>query len=140
MVSFLGIKESTLVGHLLELDYNDKHKNHLNTFQGSVIYAMAEISTGVYLEKEFPREKITTVPLLRRSTVKYSSPGEKKLFSNVSLLRRTKTELLTELYEKGKVMINMQADVFDEKDQMVFRGRFEWFVSLKPEYLKVSKT
>ncbi len=137
---FLGIAMSSKEQKLLQLSYKDSFRNHINTFHGSVIYSLAEISTGVFLEKHFPREKETTIPVLRRSSVKYSAPCHGELFSIVSLINAEKEALKDVLYSTGRVIINMQADIHDENDQLVFRGRFEWFVNLKPEYLKVSKT
>ncbi len=137
---FLGIRLSSKEEKLLQLSYKDSFRNHINTFHGSVIYSLAEISTGAFLEHHFPREKETTIPVLRRSSVKYSATCHGQLFSTVSLLKVKKEDLLEKLYSTGRVIIDMQADIHDENDILVFRGRFEWFVNLKPEYLKVSKT
>lgn len=140
MATFLGLKESVLEDKLLQLSFKDSLKNHLNTFHASVIFSLAEISAGFYLAQKFPREQLTTIPVLRRSQVKYAAPSHGELHSSVSFPHATVPGILDELYDNGKVLIVMQTLIHDESERLLFKGQFEWFVSIKEEYLKIPKT
>ncbi len=140
LARFLGIIESNNEKFILETSFSDNLRNHLNTFHASVIFGFAEISSGVFLEQNFKEESETTIPVVRRANVKYSSPSKGKLFSKVSILNETKEEFLERLYASGKGTLDLQANIYNENDAIVFKGQFEWFVTVKPEYLKISKS
>lgn len=140
LASFLGIKKSEAEGKLLTLTYEDTFRNHLDTFHGSIIYSLAEISAGYFLAQNFRREQLTTIPVLRRSQVKYAMPSQGQMHSSVTFPHANAPEILDELYETGKVLIVMRTLIHDEKEQLLFKGQFEWFVSMKEEYLKIPKT
>ena len=140
MARFLGVEESKLRDRLLKINFSENHKNHINTFHGSVIYGLAEISAGVFLAENFQDESEKTFPVLRKSTVKYSAICNGQLHSRVKIMYEEKSCILERLYKNSKVGFTLQTDIFDENDIIVFKGQFEWFVTLEAEYLKISKT
>ena len=140
LASFLGIQKSPLNSKLLLLSYQEAFRNHLNTFHGSIIYSLAEISAGYFLAKNFRHEQEITISVLRRSQIKYVAPSQSELHSSISLPHTSVIQALEELYEAGKILIIMRALIHDESGKLIFKGDFEWFVTVKPEYLKVSKS
>ncbi len=140
IAQFLGIEESPLENRLLKISFVSNHRNHLDTFHATAIYGLAEISTGVFLETTFPKERQTTIPVMRKSLVKYSAPCKGELHSEVSILRNNREAVLEKLYDNGKISLILQTDIYNEQNKLVFKGQFEWFVSVRPEYLKLSKT
>lgn len=141
IASFLGIKLSMEENFLLEMPFKKDLTNHLQTYHASVLYSLAEMSSGHFLVKNFPEETITTYPLVRRSNIKYSTiPKNHLLRTKGHLVNQKVSSIRGQLQETGKVIINIQIDIFDVTDKLILRGQFEWFVRFKSENLKISQT
>ncbi len=77
----LNIRTSSRTPYLLELPYSEKILNHLSTIHGSASYALAEISSGYFLNTRFADIADQTIPIPRESRVKYKIAGKSSLYS-----------------------------------------------------------
>lgn len=71
--------------YLLKLPYSDTVSNHLHTVHGSATFALAEISSGYFLNQEFPDMADRTIPVLRQARIKYQKAGQGDLFSKAKI-------------------------------------------------------
>jgi len=125
---FLGIVKSKDPNFTLELPSNEKLLNHLHTIHASVLNSFAEITSGAFLNANFPGYEKTTVPILRKAKGKYSSPSNERLFSRSKFLETTPEQIDNELKKFGKSLFTIQAEIVNQKNKLVFRGEYEWFV------------
>lgn len=133
LASFLNLRESENSNFLLEVDYTDKLQNHYNSFHASVLFSFAEYSSGAFLVRYFPSKRNTTLPIMRSAQVKYSNqPTLDTLVSQGKLLNTDITAVINELENKGRSLFEIQINLVDSRGQLVFKGIFEWFITMKP--------
>lgn len=136
---FLGISIPENKEYLLTIDSKPELENHIGTFHASVLYALAEISSGYFLMLEFPVESQQTISLVRSSKTKYLViPKGKQLFSRAYLNHSNRNEPLQKLQKSGRAIISVKIDILDEFKNVVFVGFYEWIIRNMPS-LKNSK-
>lgn len=129
--SFLGIRESSRNGYIFELPKAEKYLNHLNTMHASAQFALAEASSGQALLNEFPQYAENVIPVLRKSTLKFSKPAESSIFSKAGISEDQKRKTEIQFDKKGRALIEVKVELFDEDKIKIFSAAFEWFVVLK---------
>lgn len=113
------------------MPFTEKVINHLGTLHGSASFALAEITSGYFLNTNFKDIADQTIPILRGSTVKYRKVTSSTLYSRAKLKGTTVSDLLLLLQFKRKVLFSIEVKLYDAEDQLVVSSEFEWFVSMK---------
>lgn len=131
ITKLLSIKKSEKEGFHLQLDSNNKILNHLSTIHASMLFSLAEISSGYFLATHFSEVASFTVPILRNSTVKYKSSGIGNIYSKARLKGISKTEIINSLKTKRKALFIIEVKLYNEENKLVVQSDFEWFVTIK---------
>jgi acyl-coenzyme A thioesterase PaaI-like protein len=126
-----NIIKSDVEGYLLMMPFSEKLVNHIGTLHGSASFALAEITSGYFLNINFSDIAEQTIPILRGSTVKYKKITSSTLYSKAKLKGTTISDLLLLLQFKRKVLFSIEVKLYDEQGQLVVSSEFEWFVSMK---------
>ncbi len=126
-----GITLADKDDYLLKLVYGENILNHLKIVHASASYALAETSSGFFLQKNFADIADQTIPILHSSNVKYKKGGLGTLFSTAKLIDTNKKELLSQLQFKRKALFVIQVKLYNEQKEVVMIGDFQWFVTLK---------
>lgn len=131
ITKLLSIKKSEKEGFHLQLDSNSKILNHLSTIHASMLFSLAEISSGYFLATHFSEVAPFTVPILRNSTVKYKLSALDSIHSKARLKGVSKTEIINSLKTKRKSLFIIEVKLYNEENKLVVQSEFEWFVTLK---------
>lgn len=115
----------------MQLEYDEKNLNHINTLHASAIYSLAEITSGYFLNVEFPEYEHTTIPILRSSKMKYRKSCNSQLFSSASLKKITVEEIKKKLDSKKRVLLTIEVKLFDAENELKVIGDFDWLVTIK---------
>lgn len=133
ITKLLSINKSELEEFLLQLNSNKNLLNHLATIHASMLFSLAEISSGYFLAKHFDEVAPYTLPILRNSSVKYKSSAIGTIYSKARLKGISKTEIINALKSKRKALFTIEVKLFNEESKLVVQSDFEWFVTLKTE-------
>jgi hypothetical protein len=128
---FMGITVSEKDGMALALPGELRYTNHLGTVHASALLALAEASSGDYLLKEFAHLGFEVVPVVRRLEAKFRKPALGAIFSKVNVAPAQREAFLSTLAQKGRALLEITVDVFDEKDTYVLAVTVEWFIGKK---------
>ena len=123
---FLGLEPSSDPAYLMALPAKSEYENHIRTVHASVLFALAEASSGLFLLREFA-EVENAVPVVRNVEVKYKKPANGTIRSKASLAAE-KTEVLETLKNKHRVLVAVHISLYDLNDVLVMQATFEWFV------------
>ena len=104
----LGITLADESEYLLQLNYSNNILNHIGTVHASASYALAETTSGYFLNDNFKDIADSTIPILRLSTVKYRKAGLGNLFSTAKFIGINVKDILQQLNEKRKVHLIIQ--------------------------------
>ena len=127
----IGITQATSAEYILQLNYNPDNLNHLNTIHASASYALAETTSGFFLRTNFTDIADQTIPIMHSSTVKYKRGAIGDIFSKANLKGTNVKELSSLLMLKRKAVFIIQVKLFNEANEIIMSGEFEWFVTLK---------
>jgi hypothetical protein len=128
---FIGITASEKDGTALTLPGEPRYTNHLGTVHASALLALAEASSGDYLLKEFAHLGFEVVPVVRRLEAKFRKPAFGAIFSKVNVAPAQREAFLSVLTQKGRALLEIMVDVFDEKDTHALAVTVEWFIAKK---------
>ena len=128
----IGVKYSDKEGFVYMLHYDKSLTNHLGSFHAAVLFHLAEASSGEFLTRTFPQYAPVTVPLLRTSSGKYKKPTMKNIHARCRLRDNNEAAFSNDLDTKGRGVIGVVVDIFDDDDVHVFTGEYDWFVSKLP--------
>lgn len=128
---FIGIKKSIKDNYLLQLEEKHNYKNHLGTLHASVLFALAEATSGEFLLNQFKDLQMDIIPVVRKVEVKYSKPGQSSIYSKAGFMNQSVQEITEELQSKKRVIIKVKVEIFDELDIKLLSAVFDWFVSTK---------
>jgi acyl-coenzyme A thioesterase PaaI-like protein len=126
-----GIRLSESAAYLLQLDAGENVSNHLGTIHGSALFALAEISSGYLLQTNFADIADQTIPILRASTVKYRKMGTGTIYSSAAFDHTDVDGITAELLSKLKVLLTISVRLYNQQDELVLTGDFEWFITLR---------
>ena len=128
---FLGMKDADENEFLLELPASEKYLNHLKTVHAGALFSLAEASSGKYLLNEFADIKFPIIPMLRKSSVKYSKAVKGPVRSKGNLLGNKKDIIIGELEQKSRALIEVEVMLYSESNTRwvveVLRGSEEEF-------------
>lgn len=124
----IGITNSDKPEYLLKMKYSKELNNHLNTMHGVALYALAEISSGEFLNKYFHDLANLTIPVLRTSQIKYKKECTSDVYSKAKLINTTVSDILLQLEFKKKCIFVIEVKLYNYSNQIVLNAEFEWFV------------
>ncbi|MCK6612439.1 MAG: DUF4442 domain-containing protein [Bacteroidia bacterium] len=116
---------------LVELADNSIYENHLGTVAAAALFSLAEFAAGKLLMQSFPEWVDKVIPVLRKADVRFKKPGKGKVRAKAELLNQDATEILNQLKNQGRVLVDVQVAVLDEQDIILMTGTYEWFLALK---------
>jgi thioesterase domain-containing protein len=125
----IGIKRAVNNKYLLMINKTDDNINHIGTIHAGMLFSLAEASSGEYLIVNFNEISDKIVPILRKSEIKYSKPGNGKIYSTGFIEDEAKVKMINELESRGRTMISVEVKLEDEKNEIVFKGIFDWFLT-----------
>ena len=132
--SLYGIIESKEAGCLLLLPENTLLLNHLDTIHASALYALAEISSGYYLQTNFSAIADFTIPILRASKARYRRRAHGDIHSRAVLLHTSNEQVQSELIRTRKVILTIEVSLLNKAQEEVMLSRFEWFITLQDTF------
>ena len=125
----IGLQYSDRPDALLSLPEDQRYTNHLGTVHASALLALAEATSGEYLIREIDKPGFEVIPVVRRLESKFRKPAFGEIYSKVKVDNDTRDSFLASLHKKGRSLISIAVDVFDDKDTHALAATVEWFVS-----------
>jgi acyl-coenzyme A thioesterase PaaI-like protein len=126
---FLGIERAPEEGRLLALPDGAHFTNHLGTVHASALMSLAEASSGEALIRAFGDVATSIVPVVRRFECKFRKPARGRLTSSVSFSGQMDSDLRQSIDAKGKAIVELAVDIYDEADTRVLSAVVEWFIA-----------
>lgn len=117
--------------YLFELANETIYTNHLGTVAAAAQFSLAEFASGQWLLNNFTDLADNTIPMLRKSEVKFKTPGYGKIRAKASVADDLKQQTLNQLMQTKRALINIFVEVVDEQDKLIMQGHFEWYLQLK---------
>ena len=126
----IGVTKSSLPDYRLEIDSEGHHLNHLGTVHGSVLFSLAEASSGDFLLDYF--RTTGAVAMIVRSNAKYSDLAKGVIRSRI-LTGTEELEKARKAYQnKGKAMVEIAVQIVGEDDTQAAEFSFQWFLTRSP--------
>ncbi|MEA3476741.1 MAG: YiiD C-terminal domain-containing protein [Bacteroidota bacterium] len=129
--NFLGLQKSDNDQYILKLEERQEYLNHLGTVHASVLFALAESTSGEFLLKKFKDYELDVIPVVRKAEIKYSKPVNGQIFSKAEFVNTDVRRILEELKLNGRILIKIKVDVFNSEIERTMTGVFEWFLAMK---------
>jgi acyl-coenzyme A thioesterase PaaI-like protein len=124
----VGIQKSTTGEGLVELPSGEQFLNHIGTVHAGAQLALAEACSGEFLLKLLS-SAIGVVPVVRRVEAKFKKPAQGRITAKINASLTQVDEPLAELEKKGRCLLAIHVDVYDEHGQHSLAASFEWFVA-----------
>ena len=124
----VGIQKSTTDDGLLELPSGQQYLNHIGTVHAGAQLALAEACSGEFLLHALANQG-GIVPVVRRVEAKFRKPANGRIIAKVNLSLTALDEPLAELAAKGRCLLTVHVDVYDEQEQHSLSSNFEWFIA-----------
>jgi len=125
--SFLGIQIADEPSLLLRLPSGKQYLNHLGTVHASAQLALAEASSGEFLLRHFGSAD-GIIPVVRRLDAKFRKPANGIIASTASATPEALAQLDAELASKGRSLIPVRVEIYDESGTHTLSATFEWFI------------
>lgn len=127
---FIGLKSTEAKGnYIFRLEPEDRYMNHLGTIHASALFALAEASSGEYLQNQFSNYTLNVIPVVRKVEVKFSKPANGTVFSSASMIDSDISEIVEELKTKGRVIIKVKVEIYNDNSERIFTSIFDWFLT-----------
>jgi len=125
--AFVGLEAAADPG-MLRLPAGEKYLNHLGTVHASAQLTLAEASSGEFLLRRFGQVE-GVVPVVRRLEAKFSKPAHGALTSRVTTEAEEFARAEAELAAKGRALVGIRVELFDEAGTRTMSAVIEWFVA-----------
>jgi hypothetical protein len=126
--SFLGIQKSFEPTELLLLPADKLYLNHLGTVHACAQIALAEASSAEFLLRSFG-SSAGFIPVVRRLEAKFRKPANGAIRSKATTPRETIDQLRTDLITKGRAIVNVKIELYDESGANTLSATVEWFIT-----------
>lgn len=127
---FLGIQKSDNDRYILELEEKNEYLNHLGTIHASVLFVLAESTSGEFLLRKFKDFEIDVIPVIRRAEAKYSKPVNGQIFSKADFVNTDAVRIHEELQQNGRALLKIKVDIFNSESERIMTAVFEWFLAM----------
>lgn len=124
---FIGLEPAIGDGRLLSLPAAARYLNHLETVHASALLALAEASSGEFLLRRFG-SSAGVIPVVRRLEAKFRKPAHGRVSSTASVSAEGLAALDADLAEKGRVLVTVNVEVYDEAGTHALSASVEWFI------------
>ena len=126
--AFVGLEAAADPAGLLRLPAGEKYLNHLGTVHASAQLTLAEASSGEFLLRKFGHVE-GVIPVVRRLEAKFSKPAHGALTSRVTTQAEEFARAEAELTAKGRTLVGISVELFDEAGTRTMSAVVEWFVT-----------
>mgnify|MGYP000848837962 CR=1 FL=1 len=126
--NFLGISTAKVEDYILKLDNSSKYLNHLGAVHASAQFALAEATSGEFLFSMFKEFIDSVIPVVRRAEVKYSKPANGEIYARAEVNEEDKERVRSELNGKGRTIIEVKVNVYDQHGTLSMQSTFQWFI------------
>jgi len=125
--ALVGIQPTDDPAHLLRLPADARYLNHIGTVHASAQLALAEASSGQFLLRHFCSAD-GIIPVVRRMEAKFRKPAIGSITSSVTVAPEALAHLDAELSSKGRSLIAIPVELYDESGVHTLSATFEWFI------------
>ena len=129
---YLGIRKQTSDEKTkLILPESEHFLNHLKTVHAGVQFALAEATSGEYLQRRFANlsMKESLIPMVRKSEVKYKKPAYGKIEAKAHVSDDDCIKSIESISNKGRAIIPVAVQVVDGFGTITMTATFNWFVT-----------
>jgi acyl-coenzyme A thioesterase PaaI-like protein len=126
--AFIGLEAASDPAGVLRLPAGEKYLNHLGTVHASAQLALAEATSGEFLLRKFGTAE-GVIPVVRRLEAKFSKPARGALTSRVTTPEEELARVATELAAKGRSLVGIGVELFDDAGTRTFSAVVEWFLA-----------
>jgi acyl-coenzyme A thioesterase PaaI-like protein len=112
----------------LELGESGDLLNHLGTVHASAQFALAEATSGAFLQEGFPELEGKVVPVVRASEIKFRKPANGNLRAQASVSREAAESFIAQFEKKGRGLITVAVDIQDAQGTVTATAKYDWFV------------
>ncbi|TAE86869.1 MAG: DUF4442 domain-containing protein [Bacteroidetes bacterium] len=117
-------------GYTFALNNEVAYTNHLGTVAAAAQFSLAEFTSGQWLLDTFPDLAQQAIPMLRKSSVKFKTPGKGRVRAKVQMSDTIAASVRKQLTEKKRALCEIEVVVVDDNEQIIMAGNFEWFIAL----------
>jgi len=122
-----GLKEAEAdSGYVLYLDETPELLNHIGQLHAAVLFGIVETSSAHYLQSIFGEIEAGLIPVIRHVDIKFSKPGNGRIYSKVELLGEADPIILS--YKKsGRVSLETEVKLVNEAGELLVNAKVQWF-------------
>ncbi len=113
---------------LLQLPAGVQYLNHLGTVHAGALLALAEASSGEFLLRSLGSME-SLLPVVRRLEAKFRKPAVGGVNASASVADGAIDELCAGLANKGRGLIAVHVELYDDASTHVLSAVVEWFVA-----------
>ena len=118
--------------NLLQLKSLPHHANHLGTIHASVLIALAEAASGLFLIKHLSdgTEKVgeNIFPVIRRIDAKFHQGGQGTVYARCTLDPGGLSSVGADLQQKRRAKVLVPMQVIDAQKTLLLTVTFDWFI------------
>lgn len=118
--------------YLLQLRAQAQHSNHLGTIHAAALIALAEASSGLFLQQHLSEGSeevgVNLIPVIRRMEAKFHQPGRGTVRAKCLLDPVELVNLRTEWRTKGRSKVTVPMQVVDATETVLLSVSYEWFI------------
>lgn len=126
--TFIGLERATAAPYILSLPAGEQYLNHLGTVHASAQLSLAEATSGEFLLQHVGTTT-NLIPVVRRLESKFRKPASGALKSLVSTPQADIDKALTEINKRGRAMVSIAVELYDDSATMVMSAVVEWFIA-----------
>lgn len=124
----VGIQKSSTAEGLLELPAGEQFLNHIGTVHAGAQLALAEACSGEFLLSALAN-KTELVPVVRRVEAKFRKPANGRITAKINTSLTALDESIAELAAKGRCLLTVHVDIYDQQGHHTLASSFEWFIT-----------
>ena len=116
--------------YILKLVQREEYLNHLGTLHASLLFTLAEATSGEFLFRKFKDYDMDVIPVVRKVEIKYRKPGNGTVFSKADFLDTDTEKVIAELNSKKRVIIKVSVDIYNDQDDKLVSSVIDWFITM----------
>ena len=116
---------------ILKLVQREEYLNHLGTLHASLLFTIAEATSGEFLFRKFKDYELDVIPVVRKVEIKYRKPGNGTVFSKADFFDTDSAEIIEELNNKKRVIIKVRVDIYNDQNDKLVSSVIDWFITMK---------
>ena len=121
----LGLVASHDPSALLELPEGPQYLNHIGTIHAGALLSLADAASGEFLLRQFGAQS-GFIPVVRRLESKFRKPANGSIVAKASADPTALAQVETTLATKGRVLLLVMVELYDEAGTHVFSAKIEW--------------